>query len=66
MAFTTPADKTYAAFKLSIFNDAFGDYFKGMFTPITGHLFYHISDGEIGTNQNETQRWFEGFCVERS
>lgn len=51
---------------LSILKDAFGDQFTGMFTPITGHLFYHISDGEVGTNQDETQRWFEGFCVERS
>ena len=51
--------------ELSIFKGASGDYFEGHFTPATGYLFYKLSDGPVGTNQNETQRWFRGYCYER-
>ena len=51
--------------ELLISDDAFGDNFDGNFTPATGHLYYLISYGPDGTNQNETQRWYEGFCIER-
>lgn len=35
---------------------------RGSFNVATEFLFFQISRGEEGSNQNYTQRWFNGFC----
>ena len=34
----------------------------GMFNETTGYLFYQKKDGAVGSNQNQSQRWFYGWC----